>query len=251
MRKTKNVLIPAAIVLIAAVFLFFLGRGDGPAYLSTSRGDFGASVLYDTLRHMGFPVGASHRPLTARTDLGDAYLIIAPRSPHVTMEMAEAMLEWVYGGGRLIFLDGGVSGRIMDSILTGPGDVREGFILYRHGSGEVLRGGARQVSNRSLANDPGPGRVIYETISDWDAERVRFGDFYHGAHAPETMLGGLPFIVQLVLLQLSFAAAAAIWHLGKRFGKPIPLYEEAEREENEYLRALARLYYKTGRKRRA
>jgi hypothetical protein len=39
-----------------------------------------------------------------------------------------------------------------------------------------------------------------------------------------------------------------IWHVGKRFGKPVPAYEETEREENEQVRALARLYNKTDRR---
>jgi len=50
---------------------------------------------------------------------------------------------------------------------------------------------------------------------------------------------------QLFTYQLAIIAALIIWRLGKRFGEPIPFYEEIEREENEHIKALANLYQKS------
>ena len=245
MKKSKSWIIPVIIVVAASVFLLVMGQNDGPPYVSNSRGDRGASVLFDTLRQLGFDVGRSQVPLTTRTSLGDAYIILRPRSPFVNEEMARVMLEWVYLGGRLIFLD---SYPIFDRLLDGFGEDVLGYTLYRHGQGEVLTGRASSVVNISLAENSQSGHGVFVTLSRWDADRVRFADYYHGFHAGTTMVGNLPFVVRLFLVQSVIFAIALILYLGKRFGAVVPYHEIIEREENEYLRSLARLYYLTGKR---
>ena len=248
MKKSMSWIIPLIIILAAATFLLVMGGNDGPPYVSNSRGDLGASVLYDTLNALGFNVGRSQRPLTTRTSLDDAYIIIRPRSPRVNEEMAEVMLEWVYMGGRLIFLNS--YPLMMDRLIDGPGENVHGFTLYRHGQGEVLTGSASSVLNINLAERSQSGHGVFLTLYGWDPQRVRFADYYHGLHAGTTLVGRLPLVVQLFLLQSVIFAIILIWYLGKRFGAVVPYYEIIEREENEYLRSLARLYYLTGKKKR-
>ena len=247
MKKSFSWIIPLVIVLAAAVFLLVMGGNDGPPYVSNSRGDWGASVLYDTLGLLGFNVGRSQRPLTTRTSLGDAYIILSPRSPFVNDEMAGVMLEWVYMGGRLIYLDNFPT---FERLIDGVGEHMFGFTLFRHGQGEVLTGPASYVANRSLAENSESGHGVFLTLSRWDADRVRFADYYHGFHAETTLVGNLPFVVQLFLMQSVIFAIAIIWYLGKRFGAVVPYYRIIEREENEYLRSVARLYFLTKKKKR-
>ena len=250
MKKNLSWLIPLTIVLAAAMFLLVMGGNDGPPYVSNSRGDRGASVLYDTLGLLGFNVGRSQSPLTMRTSLGDAYIILRPRSPRVNEEMAEVMLEWVYMGGRLIFLS---SYPIFDRLLNqldAPRDDVLGYALYRHGQGEVLTGSASSVLNINLAGGSQSGHGIFLTLDRWSPERVRFADYYHGFHAGTTLVGNLPLVVQLFLLQSAIFAVAIIWYLGKRFVSVVPYYKIIEREENEYLRSLARLFYLTSKRRK-
>ena len=243
----KTVIFSVIIVSAAAIFLMVMGGNDGPPYVSNSRGDFGAGVLYDTLNQLGFNVGRSRSPLTTRTSLSDAYIILRPRSPFVNDDMAREMLEWVYRGGRLIFLS---SYPIMDRLLDGHGENVHGFTLYSHGLGEVLTGQASSVANINLAENSQSGHGVFLTLFRWDADRVRFADYYHGFHAGTTLVGSLPLVIQLFLLQSVIFALALVWHLGKRFGAVVPYHEIIEREENEYLRSLARLYFLTGKKRR-
>ena len=245
MKKTFSWIIPLVIVIAASVFLLVMGGNDGPPYVSTSRGDWGASVLYDTLNKLGFNVSRSQRPLTARTSLADVYIILSPRSPFVNDEMASVMLEWVYRGGRLIYLDNFPT---FERLLEGVGEQVLGFTLFRHGQGEVLTGFARYVANVSLVENSESGHGVFLTLSGWNPDRVRFADYYHGFHAGTTLVGNLPFVVQLFLIQSVIFALALIWYLGKRFGAVMPYHNIIEREENEYLRSLARLYYLTGKK---
>ena len=248
MRKSATWIIPLAIIIAAAVFLLVMGRNDGPAYVSNSRGDLGASVLYDTLGQLGFNVGRSRNPLSTRTSTDDAYIILSPRSPRVNEEMASAMLEWVYMGGRLIYLNSYPIFFLLLYELAGSGEYIHGYSLYRHGQGEVLVGTARSVVNINLAENSQAGHGIFVTLYRWDPNRVRFADYYHGFQAGTTLVGSLPLVVQLFLIQSVIFAIAVIWYLGKRFGAVVPYYKIIEREENEYLRSLARLYFISGKR---
>jgi len=235
----------AAIVLAAAVILSIFGSNDdGAAYVSSSRGVGGTSLLFDTLEHMGYPVAVSNRPLNSRTNTSHVYIIIQPYAPPVNIAMAEEMLSWVEEGGRLIFLQN-QSTTIIDYVLDTAGFRVGNLVLYQLGRGEVITGRAFDVTNSSMMVDASTGSMIEEALARWNPDRILFAEYYHGFHATENFIGGLPPIVRLILLQMVLTAAALILHLGKRFGKPITLYEETEREENEYLRALARLYHKS------
>ena len=153
-------------------------------------------------------------------------------------------------GGRLIYLD---SLPTLTNLLDGESEQVFEFRLHRHGQGEVLTGRSWYVLNAPLAKkNPlhNGGNGVFLTLYGWDPERVRFADYYHGFHAETTLVGSLPLVVQLFLLQTVIFAVALIWYLGKRFGSVIPYYEIIEREENEYLRSLARLYFLTGKRRR-
>ena len=253
MKNSKSLVVPVIILVAASLFMYFLGSGDGPPYVSNSRGNMGSAVLYDTLSRLGFNVGRSQRPLTARTSTSDVYIIIEPRSPWVTRDMAEVMLDWVYMGGRLIFLQNTLKTHIdciLECGLERVGEDMSGFTLFIHGQGEVLTGQSRTITNINLANNSAAGHVVFTVLTQWDADRVRFADYYHGFHAETTLVGSLPFVIQLFLLQILIFSFAVIWHLGKRFGAAVPYYTVIEREENEYLRSLARLYFLAKKRRR-
>ena len=236
----------AVLAVAAAMFVALAGQGDGPPYLSNSRGDMGASVLYDTLSHMGFNVGRSFAPITERTAPGDAYIVISPAGE--PGETLDAMLAWVYAGGRLVYLanDGALQGRLGAGDEALPGF----FTLYRHGAGELLTGFPLPVLNGTLAKDGSGARPLYLTLRGWDPQRVRFGEGYHTARAERTLVGSLPLAAQLFLVQAGIACALALWHFGKRFGAVVPFYSNTERKENEYLRSLAWLLHLAGKNER-
>jgi hypothetical protein len=236
------------VVVASAVFLTFNQNDSNPSYAPFSTGETGTSLFFDTLRLMGYPVRISYTPLTRSSDTEHVYIIIQPYNPHVTAETAEEMLEWVRLGGRLIFLhntEPTVLDRLFDDAVR-----REinGFNHYSAGAGAVITGRAHGLTNRRLMQDASPGYELHRFLTLWDAERIYFAAYYHGMHPPDTLFSRLPLIVRLTVIQSGIAVLFLLWHLGKRFGKPVPVYEETEREENEQVRAMARLYMKTHRK---
>ncbi|MCL2215731.1 MAG: hypothetical protein FWB91_01795 [Defluviitaleaceae bacterium] len=255
MRKRSRIPL-MLIVFAAAALIFFLGRGyGGPAYVVSTTDEYGVSLLFDTLRHMDYQVSVGNRPVDRQTDIWAVSVIIQP-SIIVNDAMAKEMLYWVSRGGRLIFLQNRIATVIDSAIITGDLAVYvrllgnfDGFTLYQVGNGEVLTGRALPLSNQRLMNDPAPGGIIHSVLERWNADRITFAEYYHGFQLTENFIGSLPLIVRLILLQMLIVAVMMVWFLGKRFGNPIPYYEETEREENEYVRALARLYMKIKRRR--
>ena len=248
--KTSTIVFLAIIILLAALVIFFFDdSGDGPPYSAFSTDENGTSLLFDTLRRMNYPVRISYSPLTTNTNIDYVYVIIQPFAPSVNRARAEEILEWVQQGGRLIFLENSAP-TILDSMIPYTADVMGNLRHYRVGRGEIITGNAYHVANYHLMNSPTTGEIIQANLSRWNADRIWFAEYYHGLHATETFVGGLPLIVRLLLAQMMLVAIVAVWHLGKRFGKPVPYYREVERDENEYVHALARLYMKIGGKNR-
>ena len=245
MKRAKTVIL-ILIVVVSAVLLSYMGSdNDGPPFVASNTGESGTSLLFDTLRRMQLPVRVGRSPLTVRSDTSEAHIIIQPVSPPVDMDMAEEMLDWVSRGGRMIILNNSLMS--LEFLMTTPGRPMGNFVLYQIGAGEAVIGRANEVININLMNYPGNGQVLYEILSRWNAERIIFNEYYRGFHAGDNFFAGLPLVVRLAVIQMIIAAIATVWHYGKRFGKPVPYYEEEERDENEFIRALARLYMK-GRK---
>ena len=213
-----------------------------PNFTSFSRGESGVSLLYDTLRHMRYPVGILYQPVGNAVGVNSAVLIVQPSRPRLNDAMAEDILAWVRRGGRLIYLENSQT-TIMDRALWGEYYTEFGSMRrYRHGMGEVLVGRASAVINANLIEDPTYGEGIAYILAGWNPTRIYFAEYYHGFHREQSFFRQMPVWLQLTALQIIIGVFALVWHLGKRFGSPIPLYEEIERKENEQVFALARLY---------
>ena len=213
-----------------------------PDYTSFSNGNYGVSLLYDTLRHMQYPVGILYRPVGETVSVNNAVFIIQPTNPRLNTENIESILNWVRRGGRLIYLENrqpNVIDRALDNrYQTTFGSMR----VYRLGMGEIMTGRADTIVNINLMEDPVYGKGIAYILTGWNPELIYFAEYYHGYREVTGAFRQLPLWLQLVVIQMIIATAALIWHYGKRFGVPIPFYEEIEREENEQILVLARLY---------
>jgi len=248
LRKLTKFIFPAILVIIAAVVLHvFSDDYEGPAFVSGTTGERGASLLYDTLRHMGYPVRVSRRPLTMHTNTNDAYIFIQPHYSHFDYYKAEELLAWVYSGGKLIFLHNRPV-TIFDTLIHSAGTGFGNLTIHEIGQGVFVRGHANDIININLMEDADTGARIHTVINRSNVDRIMFAEYYHGMRATETFFNRLPTIVRLIVVQLGLVGIIIVWHLGKRFGNPIIYYEEHEREENEHVHALTRLYMKTRRR---
>lgn len=241
------------IVLAAAVFLLVRGGNDGGApYAAFTTNEMGTSVFFDTLRHMGYPVRIGYAPLTAQSDTNHVFVLIQPFNPAISREMADEILDWVRAGGRLIFLHNQYP-NILDRTLSQDGYLRRVdelfFYHYTVGYGALITGRAHHLTNRQIITDHARAAALHAILRDWNPQRIYFPVYYHGVHPPDTAFSRLPLIIRLTLIQFGIAIVLLIWHFGKRFGRAIPVYEETEREENEQVRAMARLYKYTKKER--
>ena len=240
MRKKWAVILPIIIISVSVFITYAFDTGDGTPYTSSSTGKEGVSLLFDTLKYMDYNVRISRRPIMPQVNINDVYIVVQPRRSVMTPDAEREMLEWVKNGGRLILLESG------HRFIDAQSESIE--------NGQIITGNVLPILNGSLMKDAYPGHMLQIAIERWNTERtvetIYFAEYYLGNQSADTLFGKLPLVVRLVFIQMAILAVIVVWHLGKRFGNPIHYYEEVEREENEYIRALARLYMETERKRR-
>lgn len=240
------------IILVLVLLVLFTGvtRFAGsqmheqrhPNFTTFSNRTYGISLLYDTLQYMGYPVGVLYRPVNESLSTGGVVFIVQPTNPRPTPETADSILEWVQMGGRLVYLENRQP-TVIDRALSGHDYAEFGSMRwYRHGMGEIITGRASALANTNLMANASYGAGIAYVLAGWNPDFIYFAEYYHGFHSAGGLFSQMPIWLQLVTVQIGIIAIILIWHLGKRFGKPVPLYEEIEREENEQIMVLARLY---------
>jgi SAM-dependent methyltransferase len=241
-----------AAALLAAVY-FGNRRNEArhlPDYTLFSTGAQGVSVFYDTLKQLRFPVGALYRPVDTRMDVNHAVLIIQPYDPRLDEDAIQEMMRWVMRGGRLIYLDDGYPNYMMYRLRPYHTATHQGLHRYDVGAGIVVIGTAYRLTNENIMADSSYGATVAEILREWRADYVYFAEYYHGYHERNNAFRQLPVAVRMAAYQLIIAALALVWHYGKRFGRPVPLYEEIERDENEKVFTIAKLYENADRRKK-
>ena len=253
MKKAKN---RNLIILVIALFfvLFALTRltdmtlGFGyPPFTSFSAGRQGTSLMYDTLRIMGYPVGRDIMFLSADRPTDNVQFVIAPWQ--FSEAHAEGLMDWVIRGGQLMFFSASPRDerRLWGDITPDSSVTVEGGVIHRVGFGTIFVGDARRLTNISLLETDGEyGQLIVNVLDTMDFRRIYFNEAYHGYGQSATFFEILPRPVRLVVTQLAIVFVVVVVHFGKRFGRPATFYEEVEREENEYVFTLTNLYMSTG-----
>ena len=247
LRRPSNWIFIAIIIVCAVVVIYiFDDNTEEPAHVVSSFGRTGVSLLFDTLNHMNYPVQISRSPLTPSTNPNHAYIIIQPSYPLVCWDKAEEMLDWVFMGGRLFFFHNSPT-TIFDTIIEYDSIDFGRLRVYEFGRGSVVIGPTREITNYNLMHNADTATSLESLLYHWNPDIIWFGEYYHSMPGPTNFVMRMPLIVRLSFVQLTFVGFAIVWHLGKRFGRPAPFYEEYEREENEQVHALTRLYLKIRR----
>ena len=204
-------------------------------------------MLYDTLDALGYPVSRSFIRLETGVSVNDIYVLIEPNYLYFTDEDFDNTLEWVFRGGRLIILESAefsVTDYWLSYSIDDPGVTSHGYTLYSYGLGEIITGDADMLLNKPLMENSKYGAEFSELLERWNISNICFSESIHGFINTGNAWYRTPEVLKILTYQLIIIAALIIWHFGKRFGKPVPYYEEAEREENEHIKALANIYHK-------
>ncbi len=244
--KAILLLLVAFILCGVAIAVNSVRATSGPAYTIYSTDTDGTSVLYDTWKTMGYSVGLSFAQVDATTPIDDVMVVIQPHFQYFTDEDEEALLAWVEVGGKLLYFDN--SSSFEDAYLE---DFIEedsyGNTLYQYGEGQVLVGRSDDLLNSTLIEDSGSAESVHQTMNKWTFKHILFHEYVHGYKQSPSFFRMLPTGVKMVVYQLGLLTIVAVWFLGKRFGNPIPHYEEVEREENAYVQTLAVIFKNAGR----
>jgi hypothetical protein len=231
-----------------ALNFFFSSASSEPDYTIFSTSKQGASLLKDTLGELGLPVKAFYAKIDASASVHDVFIVIEPS--YMPAEEISDMLDWVERGGRMVFLgNDALRSRLLLDVSSRNGEANgefNGLTLHYLGLGQIAMGNFEGVLNGALMEDSSSGIAVASVLSGWERFSVYFNEYYHGYVYSENTWQQLPQGLKAVGLEVAIASLFLFWHLGKRLGKPIPLYEEIERDENEYHKALANLQRNAG-----
>lgn len=251
-KKTKEILLFVLLIFIFLAVTVYTSSDKAinyPDYTTFSANNGGASLLLDSLKAMGFPAEASLRYINDSTDKNDIQIIIAPSFLYYDEARSKEIADWVLKGGNLLFFEEDLAftkDYLKNKLDFSNAVTSSGFTIVKHGLGTIYFGNADKITNESLMANPENGQIIADIMRLHYYNKIYFNESYHGYAVSERLWDGLPFTAKLISIQILIITVVGVLYLGKRFGRPLPLYEEDEREENEYVYTLSNLYINAG-----
>ncbi|MCM0647932.1 DUF4350 domain-containing protein [Clostridium swellfunianum] len=241
-RKSRDLiifLILIPIFLWAAFFVSSRMENKLPAYSVINKSSMGSSVFYETLRQLKLPAERSLKPVIEH-DINTIQIAASGGSFNLN---SEELKTWLNQGGTLIHL-APESFRVVEFDLK-P-EIRGKFIIYKYGNGIVVGYDAFQITNKQLMSNTAGAYELLEEIGKQGNKKIYFNESHlYDKPSNKTLWDYVPLWLRFLVFQIILSLAAFFYCKGKRFGKPIALYDEVERTENEYLYSASSLYRQT------
>lgn len=229
--QRSNILLVVIILMCILVGTGIASRKEGvwSSYSINSTSHMGYSILYETFQRLGMKVSSTSVPME-QIDIDTCQIIASDYEFD-----KEEHLDWVEQGGILVYIHDGSQ----DEIDIIENEIEKGKVIDIYG-GDLL-------TNAALANKTKDGYEFYKEIAEQtQGKKIVFNEYYLQDKYQPSWWNVMPGPIKLMIMQLSLCLIFYIWYKGKRFGKAMDLVEEVEREENEYLLSVARLYRKAG-----
>ncbi|MDR2650432.1 MAG: DUF4350 domain-containing protein, partial [Clostridiales bacterium] len=220
------------ICLPLAVFFLRANSSNsvGQSYTSFNTAADGTSLLYDSLKAMGYSVSRGYGMLNTEASVYDVYVFVEPNYYYFSVTDFHSVLDWVFKGGRLIYLDSSDGFSYIEQEFHRLGDpdaAAHGYTLYSYGLGEIITGEADPLLNQALIKNSAPGADFTYLLHRWQSSpAIRFSESIHGFINSANAWRRTPEILKTFTYQIAVTAALIIWSLGKRFGRPAPYFEE-------------------------
>ncbi len=228
------ILIP--IFLWTALYISDIRGGSLPAYSVANRSVNGYSVFYDTLKDMNYRVDRSLKPL-AEHEYNQVQIVA--ESPVLNLLSEESIKNWISNGGIIVYLSQEPPTIDYASRLSSAGSVGK----YQYQNGFIMTLNPEVLLNSTLTEDYTKAYQLIQAIDGHEYSEIYFNEYYMYAQNESPGLWAyIPIAYRLLCYQLLIALAAYFYYKGRGFGRPIPLYEESERVENEYIHTAAALY---------
>lgn len=214
-------------------------------YTVLNKGEKGVSVIYETLKELGYTANFILTEVESQ-DINSAQIVIEPKIPYKLDLGNENIKNWIKNGGVLIYLTPN-----WDEILFTYGTEIDNYTLnegkyakaYSYDKGLLVIGDPEIINNKTLITNTEGAYWLITQINNLGIRNISFNEFYHyfEGHKP-SLWRDIPVGIKLTIYQVIIVIAIVIYYYGKRFGKVIPLYEEVERVENEYIYSAASLF---------
>lgn len=229
------ILIP--LFLYGAFFISSRMDNQLPPYSVVNKGRQGCSVFFEALKELGYPVDRVLTKPAGAYDAGSMQVVAGAAGFDIN---SEAVKKWVGDGGVLVYLSAGPRYGISYGARS---EAVAGISIFKYNRGTVIATDAANVTNKALAEDTLRAYRLLAEMDRYPHERIYFNEAYMFSEMNKQSLWDyIPLGYKFLIYQLLLIAAAFFYYKGKRFGRPLPLHEETERIENEYLYSAASLY---------
>ena len=239
-RVNKNIIILLVIIPILLAISYFIGvrkEGSLPDYSVINKSNRGISIFYEALGDLGYNGERAMEPVGQENN---NEIIVITGNYNYILEEGDEIHNWVAKGGMLFYLKEEGSS-FLDS--KSPEILEEYFSLYLVGEGRILSVDPDYISNIALTEDIEPAYEIFTGLKDLEHKTIVFNEYYiYGGSEEKNLWESIPLGLKAILFQLVLALGAWYYHKGKTFGRPVPYYEEEERQENEYIYNTASIY---------
>jgi hypothetical protein len=238
-KVSKELIALLILVLVVLWIAFFISsRMDNklPKYSVSNKAANGYSVFYEALKELDYPVGKTVKPINEHKNM-DMQIVVQNDNFDINNNEIK---KWVEEGGNIIYLaTKDFYPTEYDVIPQEKGKIS----IYKYHEGSILVSDPENITNITLTEDTENAYNLLSEISNYSFEKIYFNETYIFVNTNKKSLWDyIPIELKYILYQMILAIAAFYYYKGKRFGKTIPLHEEVERTENEYLYSAASLY---------
>lgn len=237
-RTNKDIILFLILIPLFLAGAFYIqSRMDNklPSYTVDNKGRLGYSIFFETLKELNYPVEKSLSEVGAHD--ADSIQIVAALSGFDVN--SEEVKNWVEDGGTLVYL---TPRNIQFIGYEGIPEVKGNLRIYSFGEGNIIASDIDYLANKTLVKKKDNAYALYKEIAALN-KKIYFNEAHIFVRTVEASLWDyVPIELKFIIYQILLVLTAFFYYKGKPFGKPVPLYEEVEREENEYLYSSAALY---------
>lgn len=216
-------------------------------YSIFNNGEKGVSVIYKSLSELGYTSSLILTEVDSQ-DIGTAQIVIETERPYKLDLNSGNIKNWISDGGTLIYLV-----PYWDSLVVNYGSEIDSYAskeleeakAYSYNKGLLIMGDPIILINKTLTNNTDGAYWLVGQLDNMGVDNISFNEYYHyfEGHKP-SLWRDIPAGIKFAIYQAILVLIIVIYYYGKRFGKVVPLYEEIERTENEYIYSAASLFKK-------
>lgn len=233
------------IILIIIIPAFLLGTMAISQFRSeydysvSGKGSSGFSVFYEAMNKLG---------LNALRQSSELKEVIPGELQVITLSSGfdvedKGIVKWIESGGNLLIIVPGGDLKLPYGTEEKDSKVKS----YLYGKGRVIIADGDKLTNKAVYKDTSEAYRLVDFIEASGYKSVKFNEYYmYGRGEKPSLWRDTPFGIKLVIYQCAIILILLVFYKGSRFGRPVCLYEEAERAENEYVYSAAQLYKKAG-----